>query len=202
MDRVKEIPDVFNSSYHLRELSNKLRNPLASILGIAQLFSEEPLTSQQYSYITDIQRSGEELLAIINGLLKQTEKSKPKKTTQPKTILLVEDEPIVQTVHSAMLKKLGYAVDIAKNAEEAINMSKNSYDLIFMDVGLPDISGIQAAKKIREQQNTTPIVALTAYPLSEVKEECLAAGINEIATKPISPEHLTQIIHGLIGIEA
>lgn len=105
------------------------------------------------------------------------------------TILLVEDEAIIQTVHSNMLKKIGYQVDIASNAKEVISKERNQYPLIFMDIGLPDISGIELTKKLRETNNpqkNTPIVFLTAYSDLTLIKKCLSVGANEVYRKPIT----------------
>lgn len=102
-------------------------------------------------------------------------------------ILLVEDSPIVQKVHFLILKNLGCAVDVANDGTEALTKLTKSYDLILMDIGLPGMSGIEVALKIRQQQvqtKRTPIIALTAFGDS-VKNECYQAGIDDFATKPI-----------------
>jgi two-component system aerobic respiration control sensor histidine kinase ArcB len=103
-------------------------------------------------------------------------------------ILIVEDEPIALAVNLRLLEAMGYAPDVAVNGEQALAMLANRYDLIFMDIGLPDMNGIEVAAEIRrrELQHHTCIIALTGYSLVEVREKCLEAGVNEVAQKPIS----------------
>jgi CheY-like chemotaxis protein len=117
---------------------------------------------------------------------------------KPLKILLVEDNPIAAMVNSKLLEELGYKPDTAVNGTEAINMADNHYDLIFMDIGLPDINGIAASAEIRrreqEGQKHARIVALTAYKSEEVRDNCLKSGMNDVATKPISSEQLQKII--------
>jgi CheY-like chemotaxis protein len=99
-----------------------------------------------------------------------------------------------------MLSDMGYTPDCALNGEEAVEMSQNEYDVIFMDIGLPGISGTEAALKIRQTEakdKQAYIVALTGYSEKEVKEKCDAAGINIVKTKPISEDALEEIFSNL-----
>jgi len=114
-------------------------------------------------------------------------------------ILLVEDDLIVQKAHYAMLIRLGYKVDIAADGVKALEMYPNGYNIILLDCGLPDISGIDVCKCIRqiEQQQglaPIPIVMISAFSKDDLAGECAVAGINELATKPIHPKDLQSII--------
>lgn len=106
------------------------------------------------------------------------------------TILLVEDNVINQRVTTHFLIELGCKYDIANNGAEAITLfKKNTYDLIIMDVGLPDIDGYAVTKKIRaleKKKPQTPIIALTAFASEKDKQKCLAAGMDNVLTKPIN----------------
>lgn len=114
-------------------------------------------------------------------------------------VLVVEDDPIVQIVHRSMLEKLGCIVDLAVNGMQTLQKASNGYDLIFMDIGLPDKSGIAVTAEIRQQQHVNskyvPIIALTAYTHEEVQNECLAAGADEVFTKPIKLDAFGQILN-------
>lgn len=115
-------------------------------------------------------------------------------------ILLVEDDPMVQLIHRRMLDKAGCDYDLAMDGEQALEMSSQDYDLILMDIGLPTINGIEVAKQIRSRKISdplkghTPIVGLTAYGEEEMKAKCLAAGMDEVAVKPMSQAGLYDII--------
>ncbi len=115
-------------------------------------------------------------------------------------VLLVDDDPITLYVHHQMLKNWGYTVDCAVNGNQAIALCLNSYDLIFMDCGLPDIDGFTASKTIRELENIhqiapRPIIMLSAYTHTEqLQAECIAANINCFITKPVSFEILKNIV--------
>lgn len=119
-------------------------------------------------------------------------------------ILLVEDEPIAQKVHRAMLEKFGCLVDLAATGEEALTKASNDPDLIFMDVGLPDISGINLTEVIRRrndrEQKHIPIIVLTAYSQPDIKQQCLAAGADAVFTKPVSLNSLKEILNKHIKI--
>ncbi|HXL58837.1 MAG TPA: response regulator, partial [Chitinophagaceae bacterium] len=110
----------------------------------------------------------------------------------PLTILLAEDNVINQFVATKILSKLGYHPDIAKNGRLAIQMAKNkSYDLIFMDVRMPEIDGLEATQILRSQLTTQPvIIAMTANAMEGDEETCLAAGMNDYISKPIHFEKL------------
>ena len=121
----------------------------------------------------------------------------PKKIPQlPKTkVLLVEDDPIAKLVEQEILKgKFNCLLDVASNGNAAIRISKNKkHDLIFMDLGLPDMDGKKLTIYLRAQGCKTPIIALTAHGLGK-KEECIAAGMSDFLIKPISVEKVTNIV--------
>lgn len=113
-------------------------------------------------------------------------------------VLLVEDDAMIQRVHKPMLERLGCNVDLAANASEAYAMYEQGYDLIFMDVGLPEVSGIEITQHIRQQEilnsKHTPIIGLTGYGHPEDRDNCLNAGMDEVAIKPVRPDELKEII--------
>ena len=99
----------------------------------------------------------------------------------PFNILIAEDHPINQKVLILLLKNLGYNADLANDGLEAIEMMKlNQYDLILMDVQMPVLNGLEAARMIRKLYGASPtILALTANSAIEDREACLNAGMNE-----------------------
>lgn len=121
----------------------------------------------------------------------------------PIRILLVEDDRIIQKVHKKMLEQFGCQVELAENGLDALNKFKQaSYDLVFMDVGLPKMSGIEVAAAIRKHEGNdkyTPIVALTGFSQEEDKANCLAAGMDAVATKPITPDLLKRFLQQWIS---
>ena len=107
------------------------------------------------------------------------------------SILLVEDAPLIQKFSVSLFETLGCKVTLAHTGKEALLLASNTYDLIFMDIGLPDEDGLSVIKKIRileteENKNPTPIIALTAHATEKVKQECFDAGADDFLPKPAS----------------
>jgi two-component system aerobic respiration control sensor histidine kinase ArcB len=118
-------------------------------------------------------------------------------------VLIVEDNPIAQTVAKTILDQLDCAADIAENGSKAVEMWKvGSYDLIFMDIGLPDIDGYEVTQLIRAQElpkeTLIPIVALTAHLGDENKNRCINAGMNAVLTKPLTVKNCADIVKTFI----
>ena len=108
-------------------------------------------------------------------------------------ILLAEDEPINQAVARELLESVGLVVDIANDGVEAVAMFKQSdYRLVLLDLRMPNMNGIEAARAIRAIPGgeSIPLLALTANAFSDDKAQCLAAGIDEHIGKPVKPEVL------------
>jgi signal transduction histidine kinase/FixJ family two-component response regulator len=106
-------------------------------------------------------------------------------------VLLAEDNPTNQQLLSLFLRKMGAKVDVAENGDLAVNMAtQNHYDLIYMDMQMPVLSGVDAVKMLREQGYEHPIVALTANATNEDKMICIRAGCNDFLTKPIPRQKL------------
>ncbi|HEX8563037.1 MAG TPA: ATP-binding protein [Flavobacterium sp.] len=105
-----------------------------------------------------------------------------------KKILLVEDNKINQMITKRMLENKQMLCEIIDNGEDAIEAVKNNYyDLVLMDVHLPGINGTIATQQIREFDNHTRIIALTAISLNENREMLLSFGMNDVITKPFNP---------------
>lgn len=113
-------------------------------------------------------------------------------------ILLVEDDPIPQKVTQRQLAELGYEVDIAGDGRTALKLlEQNQYSLVFMDVGLPDISGLEVTAEIRKRENGhhhTPIVGLTINALETDEEHGLEAGMDEYLVKPLLHDRLRSVL--------
>jgi len=110
----------------------------------------------------------------------------------PLKILLAEDNLINQKVALQMLKKIGFEADLAANGQEAISaLERQPYDIILMDIQMPEMDGIEAAKKIRERWPNGPkIIAITAFALEGDREKCIEAGMDDYISKPIQIQEL------------
>jgi len=110
-------------------------------------------------------------------------------------LMIVEDNKINQVITKKMLTKKDITSDIASNGEEAVVLAKeNVYYAILMDIHMPGISGEEATIQIREFDQQTPIIALTAISLDDSLESFYAAGCNDVVTKPFKPEIFYQKI--------
>jgi PAS domain S-box-containing protein len=113
-------------------------------------------------------------------------------------ILLAEDNPVNQMVMLKMLDKLGYHADVAANGIEVLrSLELQPYDLILMDVQMPEMDGFETAKAIRNRrtfEDRPKIIAITAYALKGDREKCLGAGMDDYISKPVKLEELEAIL--------
>jgi CheY-like chemotaxis protein len=113
-------------------------------------------------------------------------------------ILLAEDNAMNQKVALRLLERLGYRADVATNGVEAIEaLERQSYDVVLMDVQMPELDGLDATRRICERwpAETRPhIIAMTANALPEDREACFAAGMNDYVAKPIRAEELVSAL--------
>jgi two-component system sensor histidine kinase/response regulator len=123
-------------------------------------------------------------------------------------VLLVEDNPVNQTVGKAMLETFGCKVDVVDNGQEAVDvLSKKSYDLVFMDCQMPVMDGYEATGVIRNREAAannghrprTTIVALTAHAMDGDREKCLAAGMDDYLTKPLGIKEIQTVLLRWLG---
>ena len=111
------------------------------------------------------------------------------------SILLAEDNLINQKVAQSIFKNIGYEIEIAKNGIEAVEiMEERNFDVIFMDLLMPEMDGFQAAEKIRENGHTLPIVALSADDTDETRNAAFEAGMNDYLMKPARVEGIKKLL--------
>lgn len=115
-----------------------------------------------------------------------------------KLILIVEDNPVNQLLATRILTKLGYEIEVAENGKIAVEKTKNKlFDVILMDLQMPDLDGFQATTIIRTKgnlNNQTPIIAMTAHVLPGEKERCIKSGMNNYISKPFATKELNALI--------
>lgn len=118
-------------------------------------------------------------------------------------VLLVEDEPINQRVMTLMLSQLGHEVEVATDGAEGVEKyERDNFDLILMDLQMPRLGGIDAARQIREveriyRRSRTPIIAITARAQPGDPENCIRAGIDDYYTKPLWLERLKELLRNI-----
>ncbi|MFI5371821.1 MAG: response regulator [Candidatus Eisenbacteria bacterium] len=113
-------------------------------------------------------------------------------------VLLVEDNPVNQLVAVAALRRVGYAPMVVANGNEALKaVNEAPFDIIFMDVSMPDMDGFQATREIRRREppgHRTPIVAMTAYVRAEERQACKDAGMDDYLPKPLDLELMCSLV--------
>ena len=120
--------------------------------------------------------------------------------TPARTILIAEDEPINFMLLEKMLEKVPARIVWAKNGQEAVDKIRqdSSIVLILMDIRMPKMNGIEATRIIVNEKPGLPVVAVTAFNLSNEREQCLEAGAAGFLTKPVNPEKLHKTVQQFI----
>lgn len=127
----------------------------------------------------------------------------PQAGSTPLRILLAEDAPINQEVAVGLLEMHGHGVTVAHNGREAVSLYRSAdFDVILMDLEMPQMDGLTATATIREYEehhnkSRIPIIAMTAHALADCQARCIAAGADGYITKPVRPERLFQVIADL-----
>jgi CheY-like chemotaxis protein len=153
----------------------------------------------------------QELMAAFNRQLApctpaSTPSSTPNTPVAPpeRKALLAEDTFINQTLQTILLNRMGYTVTLANNGLEAVEaFTQHTFDVVLMDIQMPEMGGIEATRLIREHEaaclaNPTPIIAVTANALKGDRESYIACGMNGYVSKPISLETLKSEMERLL----
>lgn len=187
-----QIDNSFTREYEGTGLGLAITKQLVEVMG-GSIGYESELSRGSIFYVTLPCQIGEK------PKIECTTKIPPKpNSAQLLDILLVEDDLVNQKVVKLILKEKGHSVTIANHGVEAVELYKNgNFDLIFMDVQMPQMDGIEATKLIRSLENgknRVPIIALTAHVLPDNKKEFLAIGMDDYITKPIDIDFLYDIL--------
>jgi CheY-like chemotaxis protein/HPt (histidine-containing phosphotransfer) domain-containing protein len=139
-------------------------------------------------------------------------KARGQKTHFNARVLVAEDNLVNQDVATGILENMGCRVVTASNGAAAVRlMAQERFDLVLMDCEMPELDGFEATLRIRQHEgaNTesendgrlrrTPIVALTAHALADIRRKCLAAGMDDFLTKPFNETHMGEALHRWIG---
>jgi PAS domain S-box-containing protein len=182
------------------EISDKL---VKLMNGQIEVISEKG-QGTQFTFIIECATPTQEEL---NTLEKQSEASTVPATLPTvglgaRKILVVDDNPINQKLLVRLLKNLGYtAIQIATNGKEAVECFTEAgpFDLIFMDIEMPVMNGYEASRQIREQEHmlklaSTPIIGLTGHTEEKYKQQALAAGMNDVLTKPFTKDDIQHVV--------
>lgn len=123
----------------------------------------------------------------------------PHRSRKSLRILVVEDNLVNQKLSARLLEKMGHRVTVAGNGKEALeHLAQQEFDLILMDVQMPEMNGFETTARIREAERETgrhvPIIALTAHAIKGYRDKCLKAGMDGYISKPIKPAEMRQVI--------
>jgi CheY-like chemotaxis protein len=142
--------------------------------------------------------------ALGAGAQRQTpvEPVKPAKAERSLKVLVADDSPVNLEVASGLLELQGHRVDTAGNGREAVEaFERENYDVVLMDLEMPEMDGLAATVAIREIEEKTgrrtPIVAMTAHGGEEFRNRCLESGMDGYVSKPLRPDELFQVVKGL-----
>ena len=114
-------------------------------------------------------------------------------------ILVVDDEPLICLSYKEILGKEGFDVDVAHSAEEGLRKGlEKKFDLILLDIKMPDIGGLTLLKKMRAEQQDTPVVIITAYATVQAAVEAMRLGATDLLQKPFTPEELSRVVRSVI----
>jgi signal transduction histidine kinase/CheY-like chemotaxis protein len=169
------------SAYLLKPIrQSELREAIARVLGTQRQAGAIPLITR-YS-LHDARESSEVL-----------------------RVLVAEDNPVNQRLATRLLEKRGHRVTVAANGQEALEvLNGDSFDLVLMDVQMPEMDGLEATANVRKREASTgkhqPIIALTAHAMKGDQERCLAAGMDGYLTKPIRPVELDAILQKYLAL--
>lgn len=195
-------------------VGHEIRTLVSAVVGLSDLLQRDAHDERSRRRLGQLCGAVQELANVIDDLLgrsgppigERTLRSLPLRLgslpyrvlpTTGLRVLLVEDDPLSQEILCDMIEWLGCEVLIAADGSEALDLFRaGGQDLILMDVRMPGLGGVEAARRIRALPAAAdiPIIGLSAGASSEDRQRCLAAGMNEFLCKPISQEQLRQVL--------
>ncbi len=195
--------DGFSTEEAVEEVRKQTKLPELPIVFCGRLGSvpsSSGLSGKIFSQVkpSKLANTKRHLLESI-GKIEQTVKKEEKTSDKlgermPMSILLAEDNVVNQKVATRLFKKFGYKIEVANNGVEAIKES--SYDLVFMDIQMPEMDGLEATRQIiaKWPDDRPRMIALTANAMREDREKCYEAGMDDYLTKPFKPSELEDAI--------
>jgi CheY-like chemotaxis protein/HPt (histidine-containing phosphotransfer) domain-containing protein len=204
----------------LTRMGQDLRNLVNELVVVATRLLDTELSGEQRGFVEAIHRNADSLSATISHIVDfaKTEPGEPGResvtielpgTSRPSLdhtlaqrlplrLLLADDNPINQKVGLNVLKKLGYDLDIVENGLQVLQaLEQKTYDLIFLDVQMPELDGLETARRICQQWppgKRPRLIAMTGTALAGDREKCLAAGMDDYISKPVRFDKLQAVL--------
>jgi len=173
----------------------RLRDPSSMPLVMLLSLGERDIAAESQLFVAYLTKPARpaQLFDMVAGLFRQEAAATASRTER---LLLAEDNIVNQKVALLMLAKLGYRADIVANGHEALEaVRRQHYDVVLMDVQMPEMDGLEASRQIvaqwRNRRDRPWIIALTANAMQGDRELCLAAGMDDYITKPMKTEELS-----------
>ena len=188
----------------IAEINRQVRTPLTSILGFSETLLDTELTEDEMlSAVSTIVVNSQRLLSVLDSLLdfSKVEAEQEFESPQPTSfskhfegkVLVAEDCKDHQKLLAFYLRKFGLDITIVDNGRAAVDAAlTGEFDLIIMDVQMPELDGLSATKELREKGSNLPILALTASTSEDEQQECFAAGYTGHVSKPFSTKDLIE----------
>jgi len=132
----------------------------------------------------------------------ESDDSKRESRCREARVLLVEDNPVNQKVATGILARCGHHVTVAQNGREALEvLERQVFDLVFMDIQMPEMDGLEATRRIRAdgRWEDLPVIAMTAHALESDRQQCLSSGMNDCLVKPVGIEKVEKTVNRWCG---
>jgi PAS domain S-box-containing protein len=200
--RVKQDPQLHGAEVILLTSAGRSEDVArAKTVGVAATLSKPVKQSELWDAIaTALNVPGQQKSRASS--LPAAAKARARAARQPLRVLLAEDNPVNQEVALRLLERRGHSVIVAENGRQALTaIERHKFDLVLMDVQMPEMGGLEATQLIREKEKSTgehlPILAMTAHAMQGDRERCIAAGMDGYLAKPIDPKSFLQTVEGI-----
>ncbi|EXJ13519.1 response regulator [Imhoffiella purpurea] len=173
---------------------------LARLMGGDAGAESEPGSGSLFWFTARLERGEAEAPSVADDSTQHAEAALRRRHSGAR-LLMAEDNPINREVALEMLERTGLIVEVAEDGRQALEKARDrDYDIILMDLQMPGLNGLDAARAIRSLSRhlSTPIIAMTANAFDDDRRECRDAGMNDFVAKPVEPEHLfNTLLHWL-----